>query len=150
MQTTISQAPVRNQGVLFHCMPFAPYSDDPGRVPQVLSFSSSQIFNLIEKLHHYLFVKDAQGRFVELNQNFADLFGKTLKQMIGTTDYDYFPKERADFFNQVDRQVRSGQLPHYESEEIVDFPSRGKLHIWVNKTALRVADGSVTGILGIF
>lgn len=54
---------------------------------------------IFEHIPDLIFVKDANSlRFVRLNRSVERLLGYPVKEMVGKTDYDFFPKEEADFF----------------------------------------------------
>ncbi|MEB3277630.1 MAG: PAS domain S-box protein [Lyngbya sp.] len=85
---------------------------------------------LLDHLPVAVFVKDAHpenfGVFQFWNKTCEQLFGISAAQAIGKTDYDFFPLEQANFFNQKDREaVEKGSLEKI-SEEIVDSHSLGK------------------------
>ena len=53
-----------------------------------------------------LFVKDAETlRLYVVNKTLADVFHTTKEWLLGKLDYDYFPKEQADSFVAIDRDV---------------------------------------------
>lgn len=51
------------------------------------------------------YLKDPAGRFLAYNQPFAERFGISLRQWIGKTNHDVFPKEFADSFREHDVDV---------------------------------------------
>ncbi len=72
--------------------------------------------NVVEHIPNMIFVKDAQTlRFVRFNKVGEQLVGYPREELIGKTDYDFFPKEVAEFFTAKDRQV-------LESKSLVDIP----------------------------
>jgi PAS domain S-box-containing protein len=61
---------------------------------------------VVEHIPDMIFVKDAQTlSFVRFNKAGEQLVGYPRKELLGKTDYDFFPKEEADFFTGKDRQV---------------------------------------------
>jgi PAS domain S-box-containing protein len=71
---------------------------------------------VVDNLPVPLFAKSAQnGQFVLWNKASETLFGYPRDQVIGKTDYDYFPKEQADFFWEKDRET-------FASGEVIDIP----------------------------
>jgi PAS domain S-box-containing protein len=71
--------------------------------------ANSFLDSLIEQIPNMIFVKEAKElRFVRFNKAGEDLLGISRNQMIGKNDYDFFPKEQADFFIQKDREVLAG------------------------------------------
>ena len=65
-----------------------------------------------------MFVKDEEHRWTVLNDAFCDMLGKTRTELLGKTDYDYFPKELADSYqhqdgvilNSTDVEINEGEL----------------------------------------
>ena len=60
---------------------------------------------VIDVVPHPIFVKDEQTRFVVVNELFCELMGHSFEELIGKTDYDFFPKEQADVFRGNDLRV---------------------------------------------
>src|SRR5439155_7164762 len=75
--------------------------------------------SIIEHIPAMVFLKEAQElRFERFNRAGEQLLGIPRTQMIGKTDYDFFPKEQADFFVHKDREV----LARGTLEEIAEEP----------------------------
>ncbi len=95
-----------------------------------------------------IFVKDEQHRWILLNNAFCKLIGKQREELLGHSDYDFFPKQEADFFWQTDQQVlRTGK--ENETEEIFTDASGGKHILSTKKTVFENTDGSkiIVGII---
>jgi PAS domain S-box-containing protein len=74
------------------------------------------IEQIVENIPHMVFVKDAKElRFVQLNRAGEQLLGFPRTDLIGKNDYDFFPKDQADFFVAKDRATLAGRT-------IVDIP----------------------------
>lgn len=72
--------------------------------------------NVVENIPNMIFIKDAETlKFVRFNKNGEKLLGFSREELIGRNDYDFFPKEVADFFTTKDRLVLS-------TRELVDIP----------------------------
>ena len=72
--------------------------------------------NVVEHIPDMIFVKDAQSlRFIRLNRAGEQLLGYSREALLGKTDYDFFPRQEADFFTAKDRQV-------LDRRELVDIP----------------------------
>ncbi len=71
---------------------------------------------VIDAVPHPIFVKDEQTRFVVVNELFCELMGHPFEELIGKTDYDFFPKEQADVFRGNDLRVLSTGVAN-ENEE---------------------------------
>lgn len=95
-----------------------------------------------------IFVKDEQHRWILLNNAFCKLIGKQREELLGHSDYDFFPKQEADFFWQTDQQVlRTGK--ENETEEIFTDASGAKHILSTKKTVFENTDGSkiIVGII---
>lgn len=122
----------------------------PGRPwPESLRFEADFLAQVIESVAHPIFVKDSELRFVLLNRAFEGMVARSRTEMFGLTDYDFFPKQEADFFRRIDAQVfESGRTVVIDAEPITD--GDGKKHILATtKVPLVDASGRVTHLIGI-
>ncbi len=111
---------------------------------------SSQLLylSLVENLPVFLMRKDTSGRFTFANQAFCKLLNKSLDEIRGTTDFDYYPKELAEKYQADDHKViETGEL-FEDVEENID--STGQHYFEVLKTQVVDARGSVIGTQAIF
>jgi sigma-B regulation protein RsbU (phosphoserine phosphatase) len=111
--------------------------------------SEALYHSLVETLPQNILRKDLQGRFTFANQQFCRILGRTLQEIVGQTDFDFFPRELAEKYQRDDRQVMETGKP-YETVEEHQPPGRDKIYVQVVKTPLYGADGSVMGLQGIF
>ena len=67
---------------------------------------------VVDNLPIAVLAKSAQdGQFILWNKASEALFGFTREQVIGKTDYDFFPKEQADYFWEKDSEsFASGEI----------------------------------------
>ncbi len=64
--------------------------------------------SIFDNIPNSIFVKDAKDlRFVRLNPAGEKLIGYSEKELLGKNDYDFFPKDQADFFVAKDRETLS-------------------------------------------
>ena len=66
------------------------------------------------------------GTFVLWNKAEERLLGLTSEQVLGKTDYDFFPLEQADFFRQKDREAFEKRTVEYIPDEPIDSPTLGR------------------------
>ncbi len=72
--------------------------------------------SIVENVPIMLFVKEAEGLTFELfNRAGERLLGYRRQDMLGKSDYDFFPRDEADFFIAKDREVLAGK-------KLVDIP----------------------------
>jgi PAS domain S-box-containing protein len=112
---------------------------------QVKNFLDSVIDNIPDMI----FVKDAEElKFVRLNKAGERLLGLKQLDVINKNDYNFFPKDQADFFTSKDRQV-------LEKDEVVDIPEeaidtkQGKKWLHTKKITIKDEKGKPAFLLGI-
>ncbi len=111
--------------------------------------SEALYHSLVETLPQNIFRKDRQERFTFANTQFCRVLGKTLDEILGKTDFDFFPPELAAKYQSDDRRVMETGQPYAIVEENQP-PSGSKMYVQVVKTPLYGADGRITGLQGIF
>ena len=116
---------------------------------QKLVRSEAFYHSLVEHLPQNIFRKDLDERFTFANQRFCQLLGKSLDQIMGKTDVDFYPPELAKKFQQDDREViRTGRI--FEATEENVAPDGEKMYVHVVKTPILDAKGRVLGTQCIF
>ena len=111
---------------------------------------SSQLLylSLVENLPVFLMRKDTAGRFTFANQAFCKLLNKSLDEIRGTTDFDYYPQALAEKYRADDLKViETGEL-FEDVEENID--STGQHYFEVLKTQVVDALRKVIGTQAIF
>jgi sigma-B regulation protein RsbU (phosphoserine phosphatase) len=114
-----------------------------------LRASEALYHSLVETLPQNIFRKDLEGRFTFGNKQFCRVVGKNLEEIIGKTDFDFFPPEMAGKYQQDDRKVMESGQAHATVEEHQP-PGKGKMSVQVVKTPLYGPNGNVIGLQGIF
>jgi len=105
---------------------------------------------VLENIPNMIFVKDAKElRFVRFNKAGEDLLGVPRKEMIGKNDYDFFPKEQADFFTGKDREVLNNGKPLDIAEETIETKGNGPRVLHTRKIPIRDKEGEPQYLLGI-
>ncbi len=104
---------------------------------------------VIEHIAHPIFVKNCEFRFVLVNRAFCEMAGYRREEMLGKTDYDFFPKTEADFFRAKDEEMfTTAQMVAIEEEPITDV--QGVVHILATtKVPLHGDAGEITHLVGI-
>jgi sigma-B regulation protein RsbU (phosphoserine phosphatase) len=111
--------------------------------------SEALYHSLVETLPQNIFRKDLQEKFTFANQQFCKTLGRELKDIVGKTDFDFFPEEMAAKYQSDDRRVLETGKP-LEAVEEHQPPGGGNLYVQVVKTPLRGAYGQIIGLQGIF
>ncbi|MBP6609763.1 MAG: response regulator [Paludibacter sp.] len=101
---------------------------------------------LINNHQGWVWAKDMQGRILFVNQAYADFFKLPIEDIVGKTDYDFHPKEAADFYRSHDFQLYETQTPFLVEEEIL---YNGQLIIAETyKSPLYNSDNELIGSVG--
>lgn len=105
--------------------------------------------SLVEALPIMLFAKDAEDlRFVRVNRAAEKLLGMKREELMGKTDYDFFPEKEAAFFQANDRQVLN-ELGHKTiTKEPIHTP-HGVRWLRTTKVAVKDPSGRPRFLLGI-
>jgi PAS domain S-box-containing protein len=113
--------------------------------PVSVSFLSA----IVESVGHPVFVKDRSFRFVLLNRACVDLFGHPRAEMLGKTDYDFFPPGEADLFRAYDQRVFDGGKSQVIEEEPITDRSGRRHRLRTVKAPLVNEKGEITHLVGI-
>ena len=98
----------------------------------------------------YYFVKDRAGRFVLANQTFVKQCGvETEEEIIGKTDFDFFPLGRAESYVNDDAYVMENGESIIDRVELAPDPGNSINWFITCKVPLYSADGEIIGLAGI-
>ncbi len=113
-------------------------------IESALKDSQSLYASLVEHLPVAVLRKDTQGRIVLVNKSFCDLVRQSAEQIIGKSDYDFFPKLLADQYQASDKRViETGEL--LEKVEEIEIDGRVR-YLQVVRSPVRNSVGRVIGI----
>ncbi len=107
----------------------------------------SKYKTLLENLPQKIFLKDTNSVYISCNENYAKDLKIKAEEIVGKTDYDFFPKELAEKYRADDKRVMSSGKIEDINEKYVQ---RGKeVFVHTVKTLVKDEAGNVIGILGI-
>lgn len=106
--------------------------------------------SIVENLPSMLFVKDAVDHsYVEWNKAAEELTGLLKNEMLGKTDFDFWPKEQAQFFiNKDDEVVNSGKFLEIDQEPLLT-KQKGTRTLHTKKIPIFDQKGNAKYLLGI-
>ena len=105
---------------------------------------------LIDNIPDCMYVKDTESRFVIANPQVAFGVGLTNPQdLIGKTDFDFFPFQLASVFREDERRIMRTGHPLFNHEEEVFDPLGNVVSTLTTKVPLRDSKGQITGIAGV-
>lgn len=111
--------------------------------------SEALYHSLVETMPQNVFRKDLLGRFTFANQQYCRHYGAKLEEIIGKTDFDFFPVELAKKYQADDQRVMATGKSFAIVEEHQPL-GKEKSYVQVVKTPLYDKDGHVIGLQGIF
>jgi PAS domain S-box-containing protein len=118
-------------------------------IEQALRDSESLYHSLVECLPQNIFRKDRNGHITFANHRYAATLNRPLRELIGLTDFDLFPRDVAAKYVRDDQHVMDSSVT-LEAVEEHFLPDGTKLYVQVVKTPVHDAQGEVVGIQGIF
>ncbi len=105
---------------------------------------------LIDNIPDFMYVKDLESKFIVANPHLAYVVGlKSPEELLGKSDFDFYPPEFANHFYEDEQNVmRSGQ-PLYDHEEKGIDSQGNEVDILTTKVPVRDSEGRVIGIAGV-
>jgi PAS domain S-box-containing protein len=105
---------------------------------------------LMDNLPDYVFVKDTESRFLTTNAAHLHTLGvESVSEVVGKTDFDFFPQELAEqYYADEQMVIQSGSPLLNRVELVVDKAGRGRWFL-TTKVPLRDHTGAITGLVGI-
>jgi PAS domain S-box-containing protein len=75
------------------------------RAEEVLSESEVLQRTILDNMPFLAWLKDTEGRYIMINQQYAKSCGRTVDQVVGLTDFDIWPRELAEKYRADDAKV---------------------------------------------
>ncbi|MCS7016938.1 MAG: response regulator [Gemmatales bacterium] len=119
------------------------------RAEMALRDSEALYHSLVECVPLCILRKDREGRFTFANQKFCHMMRLPAEEILGKTDYDFFPRHLADKYRNDDRRVlERGEI--FEDIEEHHTPTGQKLYVQVIKSPVRDAAGNIVEVQCMF
>lgn len=105
--------------------------------------------SVLENIPNMVFVKDAKNlNFLHLNKAGEELLGFSQLDLIGKNDYDFFPKEQADYFVAKDKNTLANKVIIDIPEEFIET-KKGKRILHTKKITITDDNNNPIYLLGI-
>jgi PAS domain S-box-containing protein len=105
--------------------------------------------DLMDFIPDVIYFKDKKGRFVMVNQAHAKGLGVKPEALVGKTDFDLFPKQRAKKMTQDDARVMNTGKPIIDKVERATRPDGVDNYVSTTKIPRYDAKNRVVGLIGI-
>lgn len=109
--------------------------------------SNEHLNNIINSLGDPVFVKNRDHTWVLLNDAYCEFMGYKRHELIGKSDYDFFPREEAEVFWNKDELVFNTGETNINEEKFTD--SKGVTHIILTKKVLYSVGPTEDFIVGV-
>ena len=120
------------------------------KTEEALAYERDLLRALLENIPDRIYFKDVKSRFLRVSSSMARRLGlKDPMEVVGKTDFDYYPKVLAnEFFSDEQRIIGTGQPLINKLERLIDRDGRES---WASVTKVPIYNkaGVVTGIIGI-
>ena len=119
------------------------------RVEKALAEEGNLLRTLIDNLPDYIFVKDAESRFVINNAEHLRVLGATQQsEVVGKTDFDVFPQElAAQYYADEQEVIHTGRPLIGREEPVID--QSGTRWLSTTKVPLQNISGEIVGLVGM-
>ncbi len=118
------------------------------RAAEALQEHTAFLNMLLEAIPAPVFYKDAEGRYLGVNQAFETFYGKRRVELVGRSVFDIAPRELAEVYHAKDLELLRNPGVQVYGAKLKD--AQGVLHdVAFHKTTLQDAGGRVSGLLGV-
>jgi PAS domain S-box-containing protein len=124
-------------------------SGERQNLAEALAHERNVLRTMIDLIPAMIYAKDAQSRFTACNELVARRMGASPKDLVGKTDFDFFPREMAEkFFADEQALLKSGDALMNREEMAFDQTRGMNRTILTCKVPVRDEHGVVTGFVG--
>ena len=115
------------------------------RAEDDLRESEERFRGIIENSPTAVFLKDMEGRFQIVNSKFEEWYGFRIDEIAGKTSHNIYPKEFADIYVALDREVMVREQTQ-EREHVVPFADDTLHTVVITKFPVRDGTGKIVGV----
>ncbi len=105
--------------------------------------------DFFDQIPDVIYFKDREGRLTFVNRAHARGLGLEPEEVIGRTDYDFFPRDRADRMAKDDREVMTGGKSVIDKVERATRPDGEDNFVSTTKIPRTDSNGRIVGLVGI-
>jgi diguanylate cyclase (GGDEF)-like protein/PAS domain S-box-containing protein len=121
-----------------------------GRKGEFMPGELAMLRAVVASLPDTIFVKDSKSRFLLANQAAAKNMGAADgADLLGKTDFDFFPQELAAVFFEDERGVLEAGIPQLNKEERIKESDGGTRWLLTTKVPMFDDAGNTVGLIGV-
>ncbi|MFQ5611426.1 MAG: PAS domain S-box protein [Anaerolineae bacterium] len=121
-------APVKSpEGVYYGRVWYYRDITEQAKIESELQRAGDFLNKSIDAIPDPIFVKDEQHCWVVVNRAFCEVMGRTRDELLGKTDYDFFPKEEADLSWERDNLVFGTGIEAEQEETLTDASGQTRI-----------------------
>jgi PAS domain S-box-containing protein len=117
---------------------------------QALAEERNLLRTVIDNIPDFIYVKDRESKFLLRNVSGIELLGvQSVDEVIGKTDFDFFPEELArDFYDEEQTIIQTGHAIVNQEVHVTE-PSGLQHWLLYTKVPLRDSQDNIVGIVGV-
>ncbi len=118
------------------------------RLKQIIGKTEGQFRALIDYLPHKMFIKDTELNYLACNESYARDLQRIPEQVVGHSDFDFFPAELARRYRDDDVRVLREELSLSIEEPYLHDGQQSWIH--TRKMPWYDPEGKIAGVVGVF
>ena len=103
---------------------------------------------ILDSVPAIIFYKDTEGRIIRANKTLADSLKMSVKDIVGKTTVELFPREQAENMRKDDQEVIISGKPKKDIIQPYDTPE-GTRWVITDKMPYKDKEGKITGIISL-
>jgi len=115
----------------------------------VVADKAKLLWDLMDNIPDSIYFKNGNNRFIMVSKTKAEHVGSTPEEIIGKTDFDFYPKEQAENMAADDKRVMETGKSIVDRVERIVRPGGEERWASVTKSPLRGEKGAIIGTMGI-
>ena len=120
--------------------------DDHCRAVEALALSRNHMHTILDNLPMMAWLKDSEGRYLLVNQQFVETAGRPREEIIGLTSFDVWPHNLAVDYHSVDEEIIATGCGKQMEQKVSKEGSTKWFEFF--RAPITAADGTVTATTG--
>jgi PAS domain S-box-containing protein len=116
------------------------------KIEDSLRESEERLRAIFDSTPNMIYMKNRELRYTHCNLALEKFFGVSSEEILGKTDYDFFPEQHASEIEEIDRQTLEGETIRGRYLRQMDGQ---EVHIETVRSPVKDAGGNIIGLCGI-